>query len=168
MDYGKQTQPILVPKGLGVPLNQSSQPSILLLDAIQLLYHIVWPAAGTGIVHSVADVVKERIRQMSREIGKFVIFNIYEDRSAKEHEGWWTGVGCTEFKIELNTNIMGREAIMKNTVDKPNLCQFLCTFDYGPDINMVGRGESLVKHDEVEITLVCYMFDTVKGGASVI
>ena len=66
-----------------------------------MLYHIVWPAAGTGIVHSVADVVKERITQMSREARKLVFSYRYEDRSAKEHGGWWTaGVGSMEFKIE--------------------------------------------------------------------
>ena len=42
---GKKT--VLV-KCLGVPVNSAPAPDVVLVDASQLLYHVVWPVAGTA------------------------------------------------------------------------------------------------------------------------
>ena len=35
-------------KCLGVPVNSAPAPDVVLVDASQLLYHVVWPVAGTA------------------------------------------------------------------------------------------------------------------------
>ena len=35
-------------KCLGVPVNSTPAPDVVLVDASQLLYHVVWPVAGTA------------------------------------------------------------------------------------------------------------------------
>ncbi len=99
-----------------------------------------------------------------------LLYDYLEDgpKSYEDVETYLDNRGGNPTQIDLNTKIMSREGIMKNTVNKQRVCQLLCTFDYGPDITMVGRAESLVKHDEADITLVSYMLEAAKGGARVI
>ena len=43
----KEDKTVLV-KCLGVPVNSAPAPDVVLVDANQLLYHVVWPVAGTA------------------------------------------------------------------------------------------------------------------------
>ena len=61
--------------------------------------------------------------------------------------------------------LVGREAIMKNSSNKRQLCQLVCTFDLGENTHMAGKADSIVKHDEVDITLVSYALDAAKKGS---
>ena len=135
----KGDKSILVCKCLSVPLQNPTNPNIVLIDGNQLLYHISWPVAGTGKVANVAEGMKERIKGV-HDAKKFIIFDSYETASAKEHERQRRGGGgSTEYTIGLNTMLAGREAIMKNTSNKRPLCQLLCTFDLGENTHMIGK-----------------------------
>ena len=57
---------------------------------------------------------------------------------------------------------------MKNTANKRQLGRLLCTFDLGPKMYMIGRADSLVTHDEADVTLISYMLRSLAAWAKVI
>ena len=70
-------------KNLGIKVGNAPVPDTLLVDASQLLYHIVWPSSGT--VCDLAESMKSRlVRHPGAEI--YVIFDQYEGVTAKDHE----------------------------------------------------------------------------------
>ena len=140
----------------------------MLIDGGQLLYHIVWPVTGTGNIRHIAEGMKERIGEVDLGVQTLIIFDRYEGVRAKDHERQRrAGEGSTEYNIEMNTTLVGRDAILKNTANKRKLIQLLCTQNLGPHISIVGR-DSFVKHDEADISLVSYMLEAARGEASTI
>ena len=59
---------------------QPDAPDIVIVDGQQLLYHIVWPCAGSA--SDLANSMKDRVGQY-QPTEVLVIFNRYDDRSAK-------------------------------------------------------------------------------------
>lgn len=57
---------------------------------------------------------------------------------------------------------------MKNTANKRKLFQLLCTFSLETNKTMVSKAESVVRHDEADISLESDMLQAVKGGAKAI
>ncbi len=68
---------------LGVPVSNPTSPDTLLVDASQLLYHIVWPSSGT--VGDLAEGMRSRLIKYNR-VETYVIFDRYDGISAKDHE----------------------------------------------------------------------------------
>ena len=66
----------------------------------------------------------------------------------------------------MNTTLVGREAIVKNTANKRKLTQLLYTHNLGPNVTMVSKADSLVKDDEADISLVSFMLNAVRGGGA--
>ena len=62
---------------------QPDAPDIVIVDGQQLLYHIVWPCAGSA--SDLANSMKDRLGQY-QPTEVLVIFDRYDDRSAKDHE----------------------------------------------------------------------------------
>ena len=52
---------------IAVPLQTSSDVSVVLIDGNQLLYHIVWPAPGTGQISDLAKVWEKESKISSEE-----------------------------------------------------------------------------------------------------
>ena len=76
----------------------------MIIDGNQLLYHIVWPAAGK--VGDVAYSMTNRIDNLYRSSETFIIFDCYEGISVKEHECQrHVGEGSKEYNIELGTTL---------------------------------------------------------------
>ncbi len=165
-DFGylrKGDKSVLVRRCLGILLEEPNIPSTVMIDGNQLLYHIPWPVPGRGKVADIAQGMKERLRNVPGE--KLIIFDRYENTSAKEHERQRrAGEGSIEYNLELNTLLPGREAIMKNTSNKKQLCQLLCTFDIGDDICMIGSEQSNVQHDEADVTIISYTLNAANHG----
>ncbi len=71
-------------KRLGIIINNPPPPDTLLVDASQLLYHIVWPSSGT--VGDLAEGMKScLIYYRGTEI--YVIFDRYDGISTKIMRG---------------------------------------------------------------------------------
>ena len=68
---------------VGVTISNPPSPDTLLMDASQLLYHIVWPSSGT--VGDLADGMRSRLIKYNG-VETYVIFDRYDDISAKDHE----------------------------------------------------------------------------------
>ena len=62
---------------------QLDAPDIIIVDGQQLIYHIVWPCAGSA--SDLANSKKDRLGQY-HPTEVLVIFDRYDDRSAKDHE----------------------------------------------------------------------------------
>lgn len=54
---------------------------------------------------------------------------------------------------------------MKNKDNKRQLSQLLCTYNLGANIELVSHTDSIVQHDEADISLVSYMLHAASGGA---
>ena len=53
---------------------------------------------------------------------------------------------------------------MKSKANKKALVRVLSTFNFGNNVTMVGRDESMYSHDEADITIISYFLETVKNG----
>ncbi len=74
-------------KKLGVPDENPTFPNVVLVDASQLLYHIVWPVAGT--IRDIASTINARLANTYTVAGAktLIIFDHYSDEpTAKDHE----------------------------------------------------------------------------------
>ena len=127
----KGNKAVLVSR-LGIIIQNPPPPDTLLVDASQLLYHVVWPSSGT-----VGDLAKGMETRLINYKGAetYVIFDRYDGISAKDHERQRrAGKGSTEYQLTLNSPLPGRDAIMKNKNNKRKLSQLLCTHDLGHNI----------------------------------
>ena len=69
-------------KCLGVPVNSAPAPDTVLVDASQLLYHVVWPVAGTA--GDIALNSGVRLSHYPPEARKIVLFDRYYVHEPKE------------------------------------------------------------------------------------
>ena len=60
---------------LGVPVNSAPAPDVVLVDASQLLHHVVWPVAGTA--GDLASSFGVRLSRYPPEAQKLVLFDRY-------------------------------------------------------------------------------------------
>ena len=94
-----------------------------------------------------------------------VIFDSYDDRSAKDHERIRrAGEGAANYNITISIKLPCRDAIMKSKANKKALARVLSTFNLGNNVTMVGREESICSHDEADITIISYLLEAVKNG----
>ena len=88
---------------LGVKQCQLQRPDVDMVDAQQLLYHVVWPCGGS--VGVLAESLKARLA-LCIATEKFRVFDQYADDSAKDHEGRRrAGVGSTTFNLAMNSPV---------------------------------------------------------------
>ena len=145
---------------------QPDAPDIVIVDGQQLLYHIVWPCAGSA--SDLANSMKDRLGQY-QPTEVLVIFDRYDDRSAKHHERIRrAGEGAINYNITVSSKPPCRDAIMKSKANKKALVRVLSTFNLGNNVTMVGREESMYSHDEADITIISYLLEAVKNGKNIV
>ena len=86
---------------------------VVLVNASQLLYHIVWPSVGT-----IEDLVEETKRKIgSYGTEAFILFDWYDDVSPKDHE-WHTRAlkGSTNYQLNRSTPLLRRKEVMNNFI----------------------------------------------------
>ena len=136
------------------------------MDASQLLYHIVWPSSGN--VGDLAQGMKSRLINYG-SVETYIIFDRHDGISAKDHERQRrAGEGSTAYQLTLNSPFPGRDAIMKNKNNKRQLTQLLCTHDLGSSIQLVSTSNSIVRHDEADVSLISYMLHAASSGAQTV
>ena len=167
-EYGcirKGSKAVLVSR-LGVTISNPPSPDTLLVDASQLLYHIVWPSSGT--VGDLADGMRSRLIKYNG-VETYVIFDRYDGISAKDHETQRrAGEGSAQYQLTLTSPLAGRDAVMKNKANKRQLSQLLCTHYIGSNIELVSRTDSIVRHDEADISVISYMLKAAATGADIV
>ena len=95
----------------------------LTMSEDQLLCDIVWPCAGSD--SDLANSMKYRLgRYQLTEV--LVIFDRYDDRSAKDHERIrCAGEGSVNYNITTSSKLPCRDAIMKSKANKKALVRVL-------------------------------------------
>ena len=103
-EYGclrKGNKAVLV-KSLGVTVKTLPAPDVVLVDAGQLLYHVVWPVAGT--TGDLAASISTRLARYPTDSEKIVLFDRYDQETpgAKEYEQMRRGI-TKEIRLTPNT-----------------------------------------------------------------
>jgi hypothetical protein len=108
-EYGclrKGNKAVLV-KRLAVFLQNAASPDVVIVDAQQLLYHIVWPHGGDASV--LGDSIKQRLSRYPDKSQKVLVFDKYDENSAKDHERLRrAGEGSVTYSL-TNTSPFQRE-----------------------------------------------------------
>ena len=140
-------------------------PELVIIDASQLLYHIVWPFRG-----HVSDIVESNKRRLSPMPGeKILVFDKYHDLSAKDHERVRrAGIGSTKYNLTVNTQLPNREAIMRNKHSKLVLSHVLSTYSFGGNVTVESHSDGIFKHDEAYITMISHFLLAADSGTKCI
>ena len=120
----------------------SLHPPDVLVDSLQLIYHVVWPSSG-----AVADLAASLGHRLDSYIVQtFVIFDRYEQvSSAKDDERQRiAGESSTEYQLSLTTSLPSCDKVMKDKTNKQRLGKLLCTHNIGDHIKMVSSADSFV------------------------
>ena len=152
---------------LGVQQLMAPAPDIIIVDAQQLLYHIVWPHGGD--VSVLAESMKRRLSCYPDSSEQMLVFDRYDDLSAKDHERMRrAGEGSSEYNLTNNSPLPNREAILKNKHNKRELSRVLSTFNLGANISMDSRYDGGFEHDEADVTMIAYLLHAAEVGKAVI
>ena len=157
---------IVLVKCLGVPVSSAPAPDVVLVDASKMLYHVVWPVAGTG--GDLALSFGIRLSSYRPEAKQLVLFDPYYDDepTAKVHERMRrAGTGSEDFHLTRNTPLPCREEILKNSNNKSLLASILCGY---PLQNNVQQLDCLVTHEEADITLCSFMLEAAASSGETI
>ena len=156
-------------KCLGVPVNSAPAPDVVLVEASQLLYHVVWPVAGKA--GDLASSFGVRLSRYPLEAQKLVLFDRYYDDepTAKDHERMRrAGAGPMDFHLTPNTPLPCRKAILKNSKNKSLLASILCGYPTQNNVQLFNKLECLVTHEEADITLCSHMLKAASSSAETV
>ena len=114
---------------------QPDAPDIVNVDDQQLLYHIVWPCAGSA--SDLSNIIKDRFHEY-QPTEVLDIFNRYDGRSAKDHKRIRrTAEGAVDYSITTSSKLPRRDAIMKIKANKKVLVRVLSTFYLGNNVTIL-------------------------------
>ena len=160
-------------KCLGVPVISAPAPDVVLVDASQLLYHVVWLVPETA--GNLASSFGLRLSRYPPEAQKLVLFDRYYEYepTAKDHERMRrAGAGSNDFHLMHNTQLQCREAILNNSENKSLLGSILCGYPVQNNVQLVNKLDCLIDclviHEEADITLCRHMLETAAGGAEMV
>ena len=86
-------------KRLGVVALEPNDPVTVIVDAQQILYHVVWPINGTA--KDLAMPIYARLKDY-RDAERILVFDKYHDNTPKDHErSYRAGDGSAEYNLEL-------------------------------------------------------------------
>ena len=156
-------------KKLAIVSTEPSNSDYVIVDAGELLYHIVWPSDCT--VSTIATSMGARL-QPYNSLLTTVVFDRYCNVSAKDHERERRAIGvcvCVgTYNLTLTSPLPNREIIKKSKANKILLSRLLCTYTLTPNILMVGADKCLFNHEEADVLMVSFMIDAVRDGKKVI
>ena len=168
-EYGclrKGVKAVLV-KCLGLSVPTPIDPDVVLVDAGQLLYHVIWPVAGTA--GDLAASFGARLAHYPLASKKIILFDRYDQEapSAKDHERMRRG-RAREIRLTPNTLLPCRDAILHNATNKSQLNNLLCSYPLPHNIQLINKLDCVVTHAEADVTLCSYMLKSVADGAQTI
>ena len=168
-EYGclrKGDKAVLV-KSLSVSAMTPCAPNVVLVDAGQLLYHVVWPVSGTR--GDLAASFGPRLAHYPPVSKKIILYDRYDQDapSAKDQERTRRG-RAKEIRLTPNTILPCREVILHNSKNKNLLNNILCSYPLPHNIQLVNMLDCVVTHDEADVTLCSYMLKAVAEGAQTI
>ena len=115
---------------LPVPAN------IVIVDVSQLFYHIiVWSHGGSP--SDLIASIQGRLSHYPDGTEKVVVFDKYNDISAKNHENMRrAGEVFSNYDLSISSLLLKRDAILTSKINKRRLASVLSTFDVEEDVSM--------------------------------
>ena len=157
-------------KCLWVPVNSARVPEVVLVDASQLMYHVVCPVAGTA--GDLALSFGVRLSRYPPEAQTLVLFDrYYEDEpAAKDHVRMRrAGAGSKDFHLTpKHTTPMQRSNPEKFQEQKSLLASILFGYPLQNNAQLVNKLDCLVTHEEADITLCSYMLEVAASSAETV
>ena len=150
-----------------MPVTTPPDPDVVLVDAGQLLYHVVWPVTGTA-----GDLVASISAQLVHYppgTKKIVLFDRYdqESLSAKDHE-WARRGRAMEIRLTPNTPFHAEKLFFTMPRTRACLITSYVAIPFHTTSNSYNKLDCVVTHVEADITLCSYMLKAVAGGAQTI
>ena len=100
---------------------------------------------------------------------KILVFDRYDDVSAKDHERIRRGgEGSTSYNLTVNSSLPNRDAILMNKHNKLELSRILFTLDMDADMTIDSRYNGGFAQDKSGVTMIAYLLQVAKSGKSVI
>ena len=157
----------MLDKSLGVFTTDLPAPDVVLVDAGQLLFYVVWPVAGTML--DLAESFSARLAQYPHDSRKLVVFDQYDQGvpCSKDHERARRG-RSKEIRLTPNTQLPCRESILHYAHNKSLLNNILCDYSLPGNIEFVNKMDCIVTHTEADVTLCSYMLKAVEDDAQTI
>ena len=154
-------------KRLGVIECTPATADIVIVDVQQLLCRIVWPHGGTP--SDVIESIRRRLSRYPHEAEKIIIFDKYQDVSAKDHGRMRrAAVVPIDYELSITSPLPKRDAITKSKNNNRKLASVLSTFTVGDMTTTESRDDSAFDHDEADITMISYVIEAAKCGKDVI
>ena len=130
---------------LRLQAQQPPPPDVTIIDASQLLYHIVWPSRGDASV--IVMSIKTRLSSLAGK--KILVFDKYHNISVKDHELMRrAGLGSSNCDLTINTPLPSRDAIMRNKHNKLQLSKVLSTYSFGEGVTVESPSDGMFNHDK--------------------
>ena len=153
-------------KRLGVIDISAKSADTIIVDVSQLFYHISWPYGG-----SPSDLIASIEERLSNypDANKIVVFDKYQDVSAKDHERIRRASEVViDYEVSVASHLPKRDAIMKSKSNKRKLASVLGTFNLGENTTVETCDDGSFPHDEADVTMVSFVLEAAKSGQSVI
>ena len=139
-------------------------PNLVIVDGIELIYHVVWPQNGT--VQTLCESMVSRVADVNIVDDVYIVFDRYQTGSIKEHE--WVrrskGHAAPNHKLTLTTVLPARDIIMKNTLNKQQLAHLLGMCHVPHSVHMLGDVDNIYDHEEADASMVSYANKFAKEG----
>ena len=154
-------------KRLGVLDVLPVTPETVVVDVSQLFYHTVWPHGGN--LSNLIACIQSKISRYPDATEKIIVFDKYNDTSAKDHERMRrAGEVVVDYELSITSPLPKRDAILKSKNNKRRLASVLCTFSMDNNVTMETRDDGAFSHDEADVTMVSYVIQAASHGKSVI
>ena len=152
---------------LGIIEGTPATADIVIVDVQQLWYRIVWPHGGSP--SDVIELIRRRLSRYPHKAEKIIVFDKYQDVSAKDHERMRRAAEVPiDYELSITSPLPKRDAIMKSKNNKRKLASVLSTFTVGDMTTTESRDYSTFYHDEADIIMISYVIEAAKCGKDII
>lgn len=126
------------------------------VDGSMLMYHVIWPRCGT-----VATLCHNYLKLLVRRHDVYVVFDRYPDpaTSTKSYERQRRAGGTSypNFKLSNETSLPSRDAIMKNSSNKREIINLICSCEHPEYMALLGDHNNEFGHEEADVSIISYV-----------
>ena len=154
-------------KRLGVVEISPKSADTVIVDVSQLFYHTLWPHGGSP--SDVIASIQGRLSHYPDVTKKIVVFDKYQDVSAKDHERMRRASEVViDYELSITSHLPKRDAITKSKNNKRRLASVLSTFNLGENTTLETQDDGTFGHDEADVTMISYVLQAASCGQGVI
>ena len=119
----------------------------------QFFYHIFWHHGGSPTKLNVST--EGRLSYYPEATTKSVVFDNYQDISAKDHERMWRASEVAiDYDLSVESHLPKRDVIMRS-----KLASALGSFNLGENTTVETGDDCNSFHDEADVTMVPFLLE---------